>query len=518
MRPFADTSRRVRAGLIPHSGVHAAGHPRAHLARRAVPRALLLALTVAFGLVLVCGGGVEPAAGAAGAVEPPTSWVILPPFRFGCEMVDDGTQARVYCWERGGRARHVRLDPSGEVNQSVEEAPPQGIGGPGEPYGAWVTVGRFRCEVLRRGVECVVIATGKGFLISKTKIVEVQSTPGVTEPPPVFGKNVTAQPTSGYTLIKVPGTKYFRPLNTGARLPLGTVLDTTHGTVLLASAANPEEEKQTGLFQGGTFRVTQPKARGGSGLTELRLMGPLAGRCGSGDGRGRASAARVGGRRGRWGRRNGRRGRQTRRLWGDAHGNFKTGGRYASATVRGTKWLTEDRCHGTLVKVARGVVKVKDFLRHRTATVTAGHSYLARPSSGRGHRASHSGTSHALVWRALDGKVICGVSIHPPGEPSKYLLCFARPVPPPKHSSSSEGDPGFVFIGASGHPRLARISQYSFQAKNGWLAKNQAALGPGRRWSYGRIGVICRVAAAKVRCANHDGHGFTITKSSYRGF
>jgi hypothetical protein len=515
MRPFPDASHGVLA----------------HLARHAMPRALLLVLIAALGLSVLSISGVKPAAAQpygtasanASAVEPQTTAVILPPFRFACEMVDDETQARVYCWESGGRERHVRLDPSGEVNQSVEEAPPQGIGGPGEPYGAWVTIGRFRCEVLRRGVQCVVIATGKGFLISKTKIVEVQTAPGVTEPPPIFGKGVTAQLASGYVLIKMPGTRYFRPLNTGVRLPLGTLVDTTHGTVLLASAANPEGEKQTGLFHSGIFRVTQPNARHGSGLTELRLVGKLAGRCGPGGGSGRASAASLSPRRGqrpasaaRRARRAGRRHRgKGRRLWGNAHGNFKTGGRYASATVRGTKWLTEDRCNGTLVKVARGAVKVKDFARHRTATVTAGHSYLAHRGSGR--RASHGASPHALIWRALNGKVICGVAVHARGEAAKYVLCSAHPIPAPKHSSSSEGDPGFVFLAASGRPRLARLSQYSFEAKNGWLPKNQTSLGPGRKWSYGRIGVICRVAAAKVRCVNHDGHGFTITKTSYRG-
>ena len=71
-----------------------------------------------------------------------------------------------------------------------------------------------------------------------------------------------------------------------------------------------------------------------------------------------------------------------RRLWGDAKGNFRTVGRYASATVRGTKWLTEDTCAGTLVKVARGVVSVEDFPHHRTQLVRQPHSLLAHPGRG----------------------------------------------------------------------------------------------------------------------------------------
>ena len=53
-------------------------------------------------------------------------------------------------------------------------------------------------------------------------------------------------------------------------------------------------------------------------------------------------------------------------------------GRYAAATVRGTTWLTEDRCDGTLIVVKRGVVTVLDKVRHKTITVTAGHTYLVR--------------------------------------------------------------------------------------------------------------------------------------------
>jgi hypothetical protein len=44
--------------------------------------------------------------------------------------------------------------------------------------------------------------------------------------------------------------------------------------------------------------------------------------------------------------------------------------------VRGTRWLTEDRCDGTLTKVVRGTVEVDDF--------TAEEPTPAPPSSGGG--------------------------------------------------------------------------------------------------------------------------------------
>ena len=47
--------------------------------------------------------------------------------------------------------------------------------------------------------------------------------------------------------------------------------------------------------------------------------------------------------------------------------------------MRGTKWLVQDSCAGTLTRVVRGSVKVRDNVRHKTVTVAAGKSYLARP-------------------------------------------------------------------------------------------------------------------------------------------
>ncbi len=69
--------------------------------------------------------------------------------------------------------------------------------------------------------------------------------------------------------------------------------------------------------------------------------------------------------------------RVIRQLWGNGEGHFRTKGRYAAATVRGTFWLTADRCDGTLVKVNRGIVQVTS--KRKPVLVRAGHSYLAKP-------------------------------------------------------------------------------------------------------------------------------------------
>jgi DNA-binding beta-propeller fold protein YncE len=67
-----------------------------------------------------------------------------------------------------------------------------------------------------------------------------------------------------------------------------------------------------------------------------------------------------------------------RQLWGSGKGNFRTTGRFASATLRGTKWLTVDRCDGTLVRVTQGVIAVRDLVRKKTVVLRKGKSYFAR--------------------------------------------------------------------------------------------------------------------------------------------
>lgn len=307
-------------------------------------------------LALLAGPGA-----AAAASPPPTNLLILGPFPFACQMVDEGVDAFVYCSEGPhGSTRHVRLDPSGEVSRSATEPVPTGIGGPGFPEGAWLVTGRFRCQVLHQSIECVLISSGKGFLITRTSITEVQSAPAVTEPEPVLGQSAVVEATSGSVLVKEPGMKFAALLNALAVVPVGTQFDTTHGTVQLTTATSPSGETQSGRFRGGIFRFSQPsgKAAAGlpAGLTILTLTGRP--RCGAG-----ASAS------------SGQ--KKPPRLWGNAHGNYETEGRNATATVRGTRWLTKETCAGTLVKVARGVVEVTDLVNHRTVSVAAGHSYLA---------------------------------------------------------------------------------------------------------------------------------------------
>jgi hypothetical protein len=180
------------------------------------------------------------------------------------------------------------------------------------------------------------------------------------EPPfhlaPVLGQSVLAGPVSGKVLIKLKNGK-FRTLGATESIPLGSTIDATKGKVRLTSAANGAGKTQSGLFYQGAFVITQTK--GAKPITQLALSGKLS--CGT---KGKASTAAKK--------------KKVRRLWGDGHGSFRTRGKHGAATVRGTKWLTEDRCDGTLVRVKRGIVAVRDFAKRKTVLVKKGHAYLAR--------------------------------------------------------------------------------------------------------------------------------------------
>jgi hypothetical protein len=146
----------------------------------------------------------------------------------------------------------------------------------------------------------------------------------------------------------------FVKLTNVANIPVGSLVDTTHGQVGLTSAAGTAAGLQKGSFYNGQFKIIQKKAT--KATTELQLSQPLSCK------KGKASAAAA----------------RSRRLWGNAKGRFRTRGRYSSATVRGTKWLTKDTCSGTLTVVKSGTVTVRDFVLNKNVTVKKGHKYLAR--------------------------------------------------------------------------------------------------------------------------------------------
>ena len=197
---------------------------------------------------------------------------------------------------------------------------------------------------------------------------------------PVLGKTENLRPVRGLVLILRHGTLI--PLTQARQFPSGTEIDTRHGTVELVAATGKKVKKYTAKFSGAVFKTAQTRFGHNKGLTTLRLIDgrfgvPSYAVCNAG--RRRASAGKVQAAR----RRHSRRRRPSRRvlqlLHASGHGSFRTRGRYAAATVRGTKWITADRCDGTLISVQRHSVRVTDLVRHVSRVIRAGHSYLAKP-------------------------------------------------------------------------------------------------------------------------------------------
>jgi hypothetical protein len=156
----------------------------------------------------------------------------------------------------------------------------------------------------------------------------------------------------------------FTALTQPRELPVASFIDAKRGTTRLTSARTRREDQiQDGLFSAGVFQVLQSRRVRARGLTNLKLRGGNFKRCArAGKGARAAGISR----------------RAIRRLRGNARGRFRTTGRNSSATVRGTIWEVIDRCDGTLTRVKRGRVVVRDFRRKKTVIVRAGKSYLAR--------------------------------------------------------------------------------------------------------------------------------------------
>jgi hypothetical protein len=179
--------------------------------------------------------------------------------------------------------------------------------------------------------------------------------------PPSLGESFAVQPTKGTVKVRVPGASAPTTLPAAASVPVGSVVDTRAGAITLSTAL-PGNRTQTATFHGGLFEVRQPAdARG---MVELVLRGP-APVCPKAGASARVAATSAK--------------RPPRQLWArDDHGRFRTRGSNSVATVRGTVWYVADRCDGTLTRVSRGSVSVRDLHTNRTTIVRAGHSYLAR--------------------------------------------------------------------------------------------------------------------------------------------
>jgi choice-of-anchor C domain-containing protein len=227
-----------------------------------------------------------------------------------------------------------------------------------------------RASAAKTRLEFVSVST-PGFFGPAVDHVSIAVGGGSEPPPPVAGKSVVADVVSGVVFIQVPSGKSikrgkgkssrayaakFKRYKGKANIPVGSLIDTRKGRIAIQSASDLKGGTQDGQFYDGIFQIKQ--ARAAKPVTDALL---ITSRAGCGKSSARASAKKKLG-----------------RLWATAKGKFRTKGRYSAASVRGTTWLTEDRCDGTFTKVSRGRVSVRDNVKRKTIILSAGESYLAR--------------------------------------------------------------------------------------------------------------------------------------------
>ena len=153
---------------------------------------------------------------------------------------------------------------------------------------------------------------------------------------PELGRKFVVALVSGDVFVKKPGAARASRLKERRTIPVGTTVNATKGQVKLVGALT-REKRSTGVFSEGAFIATQ--ARKKRAVIDLQLTGGDASVC---EGAQAAALSR----------------RAIRRLRARARGRFRTSGSHSAATVRGTKWVTEDHCDTTVITTEEGTVDV----------------------------------------------------------------------------------------------------------------------------------------------------------------
>jgi hypothetical protein len=194
--------------------------------------------------------------------------------------------------------------------------------------------------------------------------------------PPVAGVRATIRELKGDVFVKLPsvprGARVFGeaataasesgfiPLKGVASVPIGSTLDTRRGEVELTTAASSNEASttptQSARLRAGIFAIKQNRAA--RAFTDLELVSAA-----------RAETACLQSRKAHG---------VVRSLSVSANGRYRTMG-VASTTIATKKatWSVTDRCDGTVTKVGRGRVSVRDRTHRRPVTVPAGKAYFA---------------------------------------------------------------------------------------------------------------------------------------------
>jgi hypothetical protein len=243
-----------------------------------------------------------------------------------------------------------------------------------------------------------VATNGAGNVLGPDQIL--QTAADRPPPPPVLGKTANVAPVSGVVYIELPPGatlasatraslpnetfaaalpsqaftaltkgRSFIPLTEARQIPLGSTLDTTSGVVRITTAttASRKGKVQSGDFGTGIFKLLQTRKQ--RGLTELNII----------DNRNERQVCATVGKGKKASIASSHPSKQVLgHLTANSHGHFSARGQYSSATVRGTTWGVQNRCDGTLTRVIRGTLEVRDFRKRKTITLFTGQTYLAR--------------------------------------------------------------------------------------------------------------------------------------------
>ena len=185
---------------------------------------------------------------------------------------------------------------------------------------------------------------------------------------PLLGEREAVRVAAGEVTVRAKGSTSFQPLTSAGTIPDGSEVDTTNGRAVIAVATKISGQTESAEIYGGRLLAHQDPRLA---ETTLALSLPLTG-CPRAVARGasRAAQATVSRHRPR---------PRSRHLWvSESGGNWSTSGRYVSTSVEGTKWLTQDECGRSLVRVASGKVKVRDLIRKRTRIVSGGQTDVVR--------------------------------------------------------------------------------------------------------------------------------------------
>jgi hypothetical protein len=181
---------------------------------------------------------------------------------------------------------------------------------------------------------------------------------------PVAGISERITRISGTVRVREKGTPSFVVVTEPVLVTDGSEVDARSGIAEVTVSAGAGLPPASGLASKGQFVVHQDA----TGPMETHLTLSQAIGCGARRGK-KAQLARINGP-------HGRRPRSRQLYVSDGGGHWGTNAKYVSTSVEGTQWLTRDECRRSLVRVASGIVLVRDLIHHTSATVTAGHQYV----------------------------------------------------------------------------------------------------------------------------------------------